>query len=72
MKAPLLELDGSRLVVKDTTGEDDIGKSSAVAWWMELTLVAADVMVVQANHPIPILDKDFYFEIEIIDKGARK
>jgi ankyrin repeat protein len=26
MKASLLELDGSRLVVKDTTGEDDVGK----------------------------------------------
>jgi len=34
--------------------------------------VAVDVMVVQGNHPIPILDKDFYFEIEVLDNGARK
>jgi hypothetical protein len=27
MKASLLELDGNRLVVKDSTGKDDVGKS---------------------------------------------
>jgi hypothetical protein len=35
--------------------------------------VAVDeVVAIQGNHPIPILDKDFYFEIEVLDKGAMK
>ncbi|KAI9770213.1 MAG: Ankyrin repeat domain-containing protein 44 [Geoglossum umbratile] len=49
-----LKVDDTRLVVESTTLEEPYDK----------------IFCVLANHPIPLLSKSFYFEIEVLDEGT--